>query len=143
MNSYMKKIFEMIRKTGVRVILVDFNSEEAFVLMPFADYEGLLQDLKIPKQSLISKQVFEPRQDEKGRNDIWESMREAGSSSETWDLSQMSPAELEELERQYQMFSQAKSKDEEDTKKTKEPSISNEKDVGDGGEEQFYLEPIE
>ena len=55
----------------------------------------------------------------------------------------MSPAELEELERQYQMFSQAKSKDEEDTKKTKEPSISNEKDVGDGGEEQFYLEPIE
>ncbi|KKU34118.1 MAG: hypothetical protein UX57_C0005G0010 [Candidatus Uhrbacteria bacterium GW2011_GWE2_46_68] len=143
MNSYMKKIFEMIRKTGDRVILVDFNSEEAFVLMPFADYEGLLQDLKIPKQSLISKQVFEPRQDEKGRNDIWESMREAGSSSETWDLSQMSPAELEELERQYQMFSQAKSKDEEDTKKTKEPSISNEKDVGDGGEEQFYLEPIE
>ncbi|HBK34027.1 TPA: hypothetical protein DEP34_00725 [Candidatus Uhrbacteria bacterium] len=139
----MKKIFEMIRKTGDRVILVDFNSEEAFVLMPFADYEGLLQDLKIPKQSLISKQVFEPRQDEKGRNDIWESMREAGSSSETWDLSQMSPAELEELERQYQMFSQAKSKDEEDTKKTKEPSISNEKDVGDGGEEQFYLEPIE
>ncbi len=143
MTGHMKKIFEIIRKTGDRVILTDFNSEETYVLMSLTEYEGLLQTSEISQNSLVSGQTIESEPNTNTKNDIWEFMKGAGSSSETWDLSQMSAAELEVLERQYQTFTQTKAQEDENIKKTKEPRFSTEKDMGESGEEQFYLEPIE
>jgi len=144
MSDHMKKIFRIIRKTGERVILADFDGDEAYVLMSLDEYEHSLQiSPSISPDLPVLESPMNPIQNGEEKGNIWRSMKEAGNSSETWDLSQMSATELEELEHQYQTFVRAKTQDEEVVKKTKEPSFSEEKDSGEGGEEQFYLEPIE
>lgn len=56
MSPLFKKIMGMVRKTGGSCILFDPNSDEAFMLMDFAAYEALLNQVeKQTSPQLVSR----------------------------------------------------------------------------------------
>jgi len=139
MTEHLQRIFALARKTGDRVILADLEGRDAFVVMPFEEYERMVvQGREATQNPLISSGE---KQGPQADLDIWKSMKEAKSSSETWDLSKMSPSELQNLEQQYQTFVQAK--EIAFDKSEKKQVFSEGNDAEESGEEQFYLEPIE
>jgi hypothetical protein len=138
MTEHLQRIFALVRKTGDRVILADLEGRDAFVVMPFEEYEQMVQGMGVGQNPPISSGEKHGLQADL---DIWESMKEAKSSSETWDLSKMSPTELQNLEQQYQTFVQAKEITSDKSEKKQVFSEGN--DAEESGEEQFYLEPIE
>lgn len=138
MTEHLQRIFALVRKTGDRIILTDLEGHDAFVIMSFKEYERMIQgSVTPPKPSSLP----EKKQGLQADLDIWDSMKEAKSSSETWDLSKMSSTELQDLEQQYRTFVQSKEveKSAEEGKQVFSEGNSSE----EAGEEQFYLEPIE
>lgn len=168
MKDQLKRILNLVRKTGDTMIVTDPNGEDVYVVMNLDQYESLLnshspisfaeddlvnfddeksdnswEDLKPTEESIKSPQR-EP--------DIWQTMKPAGGTGETWDVSKMSENELQELERQYQTFAAQTTEDSISTNgldkistpelEVQKPLNSKENDA-DFGEEQFYLEPIE
>ena len=79
--------------------------------------------------------------------DIWNTMKPAGESGETWDLSKMSEDEVVDLEKQYKKYAQETAGVPETISvpeiKIKENTPKLAEKEEDFGEEQFYLEPIE
>lgn len=58
MDSYWQKIFELIKRTGDRCIVVDQNSSEPFVVMSLADYEKMVFQ-KSPVKGLTEDQMLD------------------------------------------------------------------------------------
>jgi hypothetical protein len=132
MNKQLRRLLDLARRTGDRIIVTDPEGEETFVLMGLDQYESLL----VARGTLSSLQHVKPLQPPSHPSDIFEAMPAAGSPAETWDLGKLNPQEQTDLEAQYQAY--LKEKEQKDGKEAKSQKKSEE-----FGEEQFYLEPIE
>ncbi|KKW32427.1 MAG: hypothetical protein UY77_C0024G0011 [Candidatus Uhrbacteria bacterium GW2011_GWA2_53_10] len=144
MNKQLRRILDLVRRTGDRMIVTDPEGEDAYVVMGLPQYEALLSGRgavaastpSTPKSSVSSQP-----------SDIWEALPPAGSQAETWDLGKLNPEEQMDLEAQYQAYLQEKDpKKSVDVAKSPSPKaetvIPKQKEE-EFGEEQFYLEPIE
>ncbi len=127
MNKQLRRLLDLARRTGDRIIVTDPEGEDVFVLMGLDQYESLLVARGTFSQST------QPSSVPSHPSDIFEAMPPAGSSAETWDLGKLNPQEQTDLEAQYQAYLREKEKGK------KEKAVKDE----EFGEEQFYLEPIE
>jgi hypothetical protein len=172
MDKQLRRILDLVRKTGDRMVVTDTNGEDVYVVMGLSQYEELVgvdedfdpsdyldnQDwdegwwndydgldkppLSGPDlaESLDVKPDLEPRATSpEPPKDIWEAMPPAGSDAETWDMEQMSPMEMSDLERQFQEYQAQQMAD----KANEADKATGGKKDEDFGEEQFYLEPVE
>lgn len=164
MDKQLRRILNLVRKTGDRMVVTDANGEDVYVVMGLDQYEELVSpvgdmgdsdsgenwtegwweptpDGDLPPSSPAAVEVPD------APSDIWEAMKPAGEAGETWDLGKMSEAEKVDLEKQYREYQKSKGKNAEaavepvvpEVKKTEEKPKEDE----DFGEEQFYLEPVE
>ena len=158
MKDQLKRILNLVRKTGDTMIVTDPNGEDVYVVMNLDQYEGLLE---LPNDSYLAplendEQIEDiwpelPISDSdssetKRENDIWEIMQPAGSNEDTWNVSNMSDMEIADMERQYKDYLTKTISD------VVEPEINTtpenveqipKQNEEEFGEEQFYLEPIE
>lgn len=170
MKDQLKRILNLVRKTGDTMIVTDPNGDDVYVVMGLDRYENIvnISDFdhqeeildepegyrhNIPQENgwvwggeTIDESLEEEESPEK-KPDIWSTMKPAGEEGETWDLAQMSEDEVVDLEEQYKKYAQ-----EPELPKTQEVNLEAEnketspklaENEDEFGEEQFYLEPIE
>lgn len=142
MEQHLKRILELIRKTGDTVIVVEKEEERAFVVMNIDKYENLLDGQTSFKPTHAAQAEAAPRKA------IWDIMRGAGEGGETWDIDQLNKEELAGLEKQYREFAArqvAEAVEQSGVKQKEEekPQNSQKRKDDEFGEEQFYLEPVE
>ncbi|NQV90131.1 hypothetical protein HQ487_01850 [Candidatus Uhrbacteria bacterium] len=159
MENHLKRVLDLVQKTGDTMIVVDKQGDDAFVVMDLDQYEAIL-DAQFQDKAEWEDEMFEEEAEVDSEEkqdlelpprapDIWGVMQGAEKEGETWDIDQLSEGELAELERQYQAFASRHVEEAIDEIEVnpvidqKEPKI--EKPIQDDvyGEEQFYLEPIE
>jgi len=164
MKNHLNRVLNLVRKTGDTMIVVDKDTDDAFVVMDLDQYE-LMLDTRIGYEDEWqdedfnenirndSEVVVQPPQEA----DIWNVMQGAEDDGETWDINQLSEGEFAELEKQYQAFvnrhveeviDQNKTEipiEEPEVESTEQKKLEIEKNEMEDeyGEEQFYLEPIE
>jgi len=171
MNKSFRRILNLIRRTGDRMVVTDPEGEDAFVVMDLDQYEALL-DL----DSELMDEFMGGEDDDWGGpsteppepvgpkpsggtaptppQDIWDAMAPAGSEAETWNYENLDEQERAEFERAFHDAATARQSSEsavkpaEEPKKDPEPALEAKaeetpKKDDDFGEEQFYLEPIE
>jgi PHD/YefM family antitoxin component YafN of YafNO toxin-antitoxin module len=151
MENHLKRVLNLVRKTGDTMIVVDKDSDDSFVVMDLDQYEMLL-DSQFGFDEQRGETEEEPVLESSGP-DIWDVMPGADDESQTWDIDQLNQEELAELEKQYETFANRHVKEAiEEVHKDSElagqpPQTSQktpQKEGGDDyGEEQFYLEPVE
>lgn len=150
MDNHLKRVLNLVRKTGDTMIVVDKDGQESFVVMDLDQYEMLLDaqfmgedwdDGMVEEES--SEEEVQPQPKTSSGPDIWDVMPAAGEEGETWDVDQLSQEEFADLEKQYEAFASGHAKEaiEETKEETKTVPKKNEDD--EYGEEQFYLEPVE
>ena len=137
MENHLKRVLNLVRKTGDTMVVVDKDGNDSFVVMDLDRYEMLL-DAQIQTESEGKPAV--------GAN-IWDVMQEAGDEGETWDIDQLNEEEFADLEKQYQAFARGHVEETQKFQKQEEiPDVENvakNSDEDEYGEEQFYLEPVE
>ena len=148
MNQF-QRILNLVKKTGDRLVVTDPNGEHAYVVMDIDDYEFLVDAGNTPffEDDLMDAVDFEEEfeavptveQAPAPVQDIWDVMQSAGEQGETWDPSSLSEEELQDLEEQYQRFTERNV--EEAIEEIQEPLQTEQKP--EIAEEEFYLEPIE
>ena len=148
MENYLKRVFNLVRKTGDTMIVVDKEGNDSFVVMDLDQYEMLLGSQLGYEDD--DSQDFEGTQEEKPEvgAKIWDVMQGAGEEGDTWDIDQLSQEEYTDLEKQYQTFASRQVQETvEEVPKTNEqekaPKVQERKQDDEYGEEQFYLEPVE
>ena len=150
MNN-LRRILDLAKRTGDRVIVTDPDGDEAFVLMGFDQYEAMLgakpKTTVLPakkglddgprlRQDRARRPVAESTDfDDSAPPDLFDLMKPAGESGDTWDLGKMSEGEREEVLRQFTAYQEAASPAAKSSPKAAENDDLN--------EDQFYLEPIE
>ena len=167
MDKQLRRILDLVRRTGDRMVVTDSNGEDVYVVMGLEQYESLV-DVALPEDDQEWGEGWwddnagldkpsgntgpslggAPVPDE-GPTDIWEAMKPAGEQGDTWDLATMSDIEKSDLERQFQEYQ--RQKEQESSGKVNEPvesvpvmpNAAEGKIDEDFGEEQFYLEPVE
>ncbi len=138
MDKQLRRILNLVRKTGDRMVVTDANGDDVYVVMGLEQYENLVipnenagNSHGLPSEASQSEGWWnecEPEEEE-GRvgppsvaavsvppstttapppSDIWEAMTPAGSESETWDISTMSDSEKIDLEKQFENYQQEK-----------------------------------
>jgi hypothetical protein len=151
MDKQFKRILDLVRRTGDRMIVTDPDGKEAFVVMDLGSYESLLDAQDLAMNEFVAEAAnapiptaFDSGEDDGPPADIWDAMPPAGSKAETWNLGGMPAEDRHNIARQYQQFQAQKAaapkpeqKIAEETQKIEKPKPE------DFGEEQFYLEPIE
>ena len=147
MENHLKRVLNLVRKTGDTMVVVDKDGDDSFVVMDLDQYEMLLDSHKdLSDLSPEAPGGGKPPANQDSAN-IWDVMQEAGEEGETWDVDQLNDEELADLEKQYQDFASRHVKDaiveatSENTKIHEKPQKNKEDD--EYGEEQFYLEPVE
>jgi len=154
MDKKFRRILDLIRRSGDRMIVTSPEGDDAFVVMGLEDYEILmeLEQLAISSQDDFEGEVPLPPQPEAGSSlaeatdstGIFDVMQSADSGGPTWDLSAMSAAERSEVEAQFRAQSVGEKPSEIKVEEPKiVPLIQKKDDDDDLGEEQFYLEPVE
>ncbi len=167
MDKQLRRILDLVRRTGDRMVVTDSNGEDVYVVLGLDQYESLVSSVPTPEKEEEDNLWNHERWWEAGEEaycppvpplgeetlngdavapaDIWEAMKPAGASGETWDLNKMSVAEKIDLEKQFQEYQKSKmiEKDLVDTKKVSESKAETVKTDDEFGEEQFYLEPVE
>ncbi len=141
MENHLKRVLNLVRKTGDTMVVVDREGDDSFVVMDLDRYEALLD----------SQADFEGEPEHLQTPNIWDVMQEAGSETETWDIDQLSDDEFADLEKQYKDFASRQVQEavqDERSKPQKQEAPKEEKmqknsDDDEYGEEQFYLEPVE
>ncbi|MCX6714528.1 MAG: hypothetical protein NTX72_01810 [Candidatus Uhrbacteria bacterium] len=169
MKDQLKRILNLVQKTGDTMIVTDPNGDDVYVVMGLDQYENLrnidvfepeqeIDELEGYRQSfpqgpsawgdMVESDELETVGDVIDKNpDIWSVMKPAGEEGETWDLAKLSENEAEDLEEKYKKYAQepvASVFPEVPAEgKTEEitPKLAENED--EFGEEQFYLEPIE
>lgn len=217
MDHQLKRLLNLVRRTGDRLVVTDPNGEDTYVLMGLEAYEKLSDhvsppdeepwepprlnndfiddfdnfngkyseetddfdpDWEIPDEFLTEEarvrknrprstaeadnnspldhnvtektdSFFKPNESSwQTPKDIWETMKPAGSSSETWNSSKFTPEEQKVVEEKF--GSSINDGSDYDVKLTNEsvPDQENTQKIQENkpeepGEEQFYLEPIE
>ena len=136
------------------MVVTDTNGEDVYVVLGLDQYEDLVGSgsvanvcecencwddyAGIDKQNDFSE--LKPTQSASVPADIWEAMKPAGETGETWNMDKMTDEEKVDLERQFEEYQKTK-KSEGKTDEAEKPKENEEFD--DLGEEQFYLEPVE
>lgn len=136
MDNQFQRILDLVRRTGDRMVVTDPDGHHVYVVMDIDQYEALV-DLEDKR---LQTWATDQSQTQKSQPRIWDTMKPAGEPGETWNLSQLNPEELKELERQFSA-SQTEAPTQSVPPEVQKP-IPSPVD-GDFGEEQFYLEPIE
>ena len=170
MNDQFRRILDLVRRTGDRMVVTDPEGNDAFVVMDLESYEQMID---------LEDHVFEDFGDTDGLTEIdsekpvtshlspetsgiFDHMPSAGQNTETWDINKLSSEELAELEKKFAEFSEkveevAANEDvgrsqedvvlhnESEETPTNDPltPAADSKEDDEFGEEQFYLEPIE
>jgi len=159
MNDQFRRILDLVRATGDRMVVTDPNGNDPIVVMDLDSYEELLglelaEEWDIPEgfdeeeELDFEEEVSRPERADNPQT-IWDTMKSAGESGETWDLSELNPQELADLEAKFHDYA-SKVKEVGDSPAPVESSGTVEAPAevpkeaeDDFGEEQFYLEPIE
>jgi hypothetical protein len=167
MDNQLKRIMNLVRKTGDRFIVSEPDGSNAYVVMDLNQYEAMVdleagvfdqadEPLDLPDEFFVpdSGQPMPPPAPlashappaPQDHPEIWDVMPPAGQPAETWDLEKMDTQEKQVLKQQYDALqntpvpaSENKSISAETSQNI--PAVKPDKD--DFGEEQFYLEPIE
>lgn len=170
MKDQLKRILNLVRKTGDTMIVTDPNGDDVYVVMGLDQYENIVNGSNfdhpeeildeqegyrhnIPQENgwvwggeTVDESLGEEESLEK-KPDIWSAMKPAGEEGETWDLTRMSEDEVVDLEEQYKKYAQEpellKTQEVNLEAENKETSPKLEENEDEFGEEQFYLEPIE
>jgi hypothetical protein len=185
MDKQLRRILNLVRKTGDRMVVTDTNGDDVYVVMGLEQYEHLvdpsagssddddedwnegwwkdgpdldkpsggpnfLDDLtddpetfaQPPKPPGTSARADSPSV-QASPVDIWEAMRPAGETGETWDIAALSDREKVDLERQFEAYQNTKKAETSEKPETSERENQGSKNDEDFGEEQFYLEPVE
>ncbi|EKD47879.1 MAG: hypothetical protein ACD_65C00234G0001 [uncultured bacterium] len=170
MKDQLKRILNLVRKTGDTMIVTDPNGDDVYVVMGLDQYENILNDTNFDRSEDVLDEPEGYRHnipqengwvwggetiDEVSENeeliekkaDIWSTMKPAGDESETWDLAHLSEDEVVDLEEQYKKYTQEPElphvPEANLEAENKEISPKLEENEDEFGEEQFYLEPIE
>ncbi|TAK03311.1 type II toxin-antitoxin system Phd/YefM family antitoxin [Patescibacteria group bacterium] len=152
-----RRILELSKRTGDRVIITDPEGEDAFVVMGLDQYEGLLGPGKVERVENTEKvertgrmdgpslrqdrdiRPLQPKDEDAPPPDLFDLMKPANEAGDTWDIGKMSDGEREDVLRQFMAYQGEEEKD-----APKSPGMnlnSAKKDSFD--EDQFYLEPVE
>jgi len=145
MNKSFRRILDLIRRTGDRMVVTDPDGEDAFVVMDIDQYEallglddGLMDDfLGDDPDPEPSTPPAPPVLEAEPPKDIWDVMPEAGQNEPTWDYAKLTEEERAEFERK---FTEAATKPAPPVEPKPQEKPKEDEDLG---EEQFYLEPIE
>lgn len=154
MDTQLRRILDLVRKTGDRMVVTDANGEDVYVVMGLEQYEDLVNVASPEDDDRLDDDFWNgytgldnPKDGPSaGPSDIWEAMRPAGEPGETWDMGKMTDAEKFDLERQfeeYQKQKEAPAEAKEEIRKSEAQEEKQAKTDEDFGEEQFYLEPVE
>lgn len=164
MDKQLRRILNLVRKTGDRMVVTDANGEDVYVVMSLDQYEGLVLPADAQSESEPGESWGEgwwesgpegaiPPTDvgvvppSEAPSDIWEAMKPAGKPGETWDLDKLTESEKVDLEAQYRAYQKSKGQDAgsrpAEVVPVVEPPKESQKEDEDFGEEQFYLEPVE
>lgn len=181
MDKQFKRILDLVRRTGDRMVVTDVNGEDAYVVMGLEAYESLVEaqelfdedffdaergdvpeelpfeipdellvpearrtdpaEVPLPPEPPVEVDLVEQVATEKR---IWDAMQPAKQNGQTWDLSQLSDAERDDVRKAYEDLKAART-EAKPVEPVKSPEDEPKKDSGEDefGEEQFYLEPIE
>lgn len=170
MDKQFRRILDLVRRTGDRMVVTDSDGENVYVVMDVEAYEALVemegqvfdqlassQPAQTPDIGNHSEIQARPSEDvqavsAQAEPRVWDHMA-TERGQETWDISQLSPEELADLEQKFAEHSNKMKKaaqQEVSTNVTVEDSgtetgenAGQNDDEDDFGEEQFYLEPIE
>ena len=151
MEQHLKRVLNLVRRTGDTMVVVDKDSEDAFVVMDLDRYEHLLDETSLFDEEIDDfSQEPSPFEAQESESTIWDVMQTADGEGETWNLDQLSEEELSDLEKNYKEFAarhetikQNQSSKSEAEHPEKEIEPEQKKNDEEYGEEQFYLEPIE
>lgn len=170
MEKQFRRILDLVRRTGDRMIVTDPDGENVYVVMDIDTYEGLI-DMEDQVFEAFDEDSSEPMDSEEGHFEegvglpetqtipqgntrIWDHVPSAGAKAETWDMNKLSEEELLDLEQKFAEYSnKIKETAEQGSNIPSEPvensgiepmaDAPQKEDEDDFGEEQFYLEPIE
>jgi len=158
MKDQLKRILNLVRKTGDTMVVTDMEGEEAYVVMDLDQYERLLDGANHPVfQKPLALQeswedelpAFEPETSvqPESESDIWDAMQAANAQGDTWDMSRMNQQELAELEQQYAAYVNKTVSEAVEEHPIEAQQLASEPEKEPKSEEfreeQFYLEPIE
>lgn len=117
MDKQFKRILELVRRTGDRMIVTDSDGENVYVVMDIDAYEGLIdmedhvldgmmmdesqESFEVPVREESVAESLIAAEDSR----IWDHIPEAGSQAETWDLDKLTDAERLDLEQQFAEYS--------------------------------------
>ena len=118
MNDQFKRILEIIRRTGDRMVVTDTNGKDVFVVMDIDDYEALLE---------VSDMIEEP------------DFMEEPVFNDTDVPPELENTKIEEIDPLLREAFPAEAS----VKISEETPKNQSKDDKDEPEEHFYLEPIE
>lgn len=149
MEKKFRRILDLVRRSGDRIIVTSPEGDDAFVVMDLEDYEILME---LEQLAISSQEAFEKEGNDAGPPlaeaveppGIFDVMQSADSGGPTWDLSAMSAAERSEVEAQFRAQSGGEKPSEIRVEEPKIVPLDQKGDDDDDlGEEQFYLEPVE
>lgn len=133
MDMQFKRILNLVRRTGDRMVVTDPNGEDAYVVMGFDAYEALMEaqeyvdDLETgafdpmePPFPAHELEAESPAASEKMSVDeavahdlrVWEAMKAANEPGETWDVAKLSPDEKQQVQETYQALHEERQKPE-------------------------------
>lgn len=156
MKDQLKRIINLVRKTGDTMVVTDTNGEDVYVVMDLDNYELLINsldnyeiedfdgdDYELDSEPVLEEDlteeasgVVQSQPEAQNMPDIWDSMQSATDNGQTWDISKLNEKEMADLEEKFEEFASRNVKEAiEETAKTTDENVFD--------EEEFYLEPIE
>lgn len=133
MDMQFKRILNLVRRTGDRMVVTDPNGEDTYVIMGFDAYEALMEAQEYVDD--LETGAFDPMEpslpahahatespaaseeiniDEAVAHDlrVWEAMKAANEPGETWDVAKLSLDEKQQVQETYQAFQEERQKPE-------------------------------
>lgn len=163
MTPQFRRLLDLVRKTGDRLVVTDPEGDDVFVLLGLDAYEALLSDGSAPAPRPPAPTppapysphppVPAPEPESIPPHDIWDAMAPAGAEGGTWSAGDLTPDEL--LAAGFSVMPDPEgpvSPQESDILPVSPEAIlpheeakipQKNEDSDEFGEEQFYLEPIE
>lgn len=173
MDRQFKRILDLVRRTGDRMVVTDTNGEDTYVVMGLEAYEALVDSQGMFDEGGFDDEPWSPPTEEaplpeeappevtlkeQAERDmrVWEAMKPAAAPGETWDLSKLTDEEKQEVEQAYRKMQADRQAAKPATEppiqpvapsvespKAENPAQMKSEDDDEPGEEQFYLEPVE
>ena len=161
MQDYWKRIFNLARRSGDRLIVTDIDGSQPCVVMDLDSYEDLLNNKAKKELPLSTPEIPIKSKNENEVLRIWDTIPEARDPAKTWNVSELSEQEQRQLKTVFEEMDQPNHEVPQENKVQKQPTPSIQPDfskppsvnhdsvsVNTGQninieEDQFYLEPVE